>query len=161
MSNTSQNQVEKKKNSGTDGTGKENVNAKVEDPRLAKLRENLAKLKEAKKEQSTGFLKISSGETKILEFTGDMEPVQRTFKRKNEKTGEEEASSKIMYAYKVIDLNNQDAGIVTWEISRSWSDNVDNLLSKEFTTLEIKRTGSSTDTTYLMAPYLKGRDKSF
>ena len=80
-----------------------------------------------------------------------MEPVHRAFKRKKtEKTGEEEASTKIMYAYKVINLQNRDSQIQTRKY-QAWSDNVDNHLSKEFTTLEVKRTGSSTDTSQLMA----------
>jgi len=57
---------------------------------LEKVRRNVEKLKEAKKSISSGVLKLQAGETKILQFTGDMEPVQRTFKRKNEKGIEEE-----------------------------------------------------------------------
>jgi hypothetical protein len=138
---------------------KEKVNVKGNEDserkaRLEKLRANLAKLKEVKKEQSTGFVKIQPGETKILEFTGDVEAVQKTFKRKNEKTGlEEDSAPKTLFAYKVIDTNNRDAGVQTWEISRQWSDTADNLLQKGFLTLEIKRTGASmNDTHYLISP---------
>jgi hypothetical protein len=138
---------------------KEKVNVKANEDserkaRLEKLRANLAKLKEVKKEQSTGFVKIQPGETKILEFTGDVEAVQKTFKRKNEKTGlEEDSAPKTLFAYKVIDTNNRDAGVQTWEISRQWSDTADNLLQKGFLTLEIKRTGASmNDTHYLISP---------
>jgi hypothetical protein len=46
----------------------------------------------------------------------------------------------------------QDEGIKIWEVSRSWSDNIDNLLVKGFLTLEVKRTGAATDTSYLFAP---------
>ena len=83
-----------------------------------------------------------------------MEAVQKTFKRKNEKTGlEGESAPKTLYAYKVIDVQNRDAGVQTWEISRQWSDTADNLLAKGFLTLEIKRTGSSmSDTNYLISP---------
>jgi hypothetical protein len=118
---------------------------------LDKVRRNVEKLKEAKKNAGGSFLKIQPGEVKTLQFTGDMEPVQRTFKRKKE-NGEEEESKKIMYAYKVLDMQHQDEGIKVWEVSKSWSDNIDNLLVKGFLTLEVKRTGAATDTSYLFAP---------
>lgn len=118
---------------------------------LDKVKRNVEKLKEAKKNAGGSFLKIQPGEVKILQFTGDMEPVQRTFKRKNEKN-EEETSTKLMYAYKVLDMEHQEEGIKVWDLSRSWSDNVDNLLVKGFLILEVKRTGAGTDTNYLFAP---------
>lgn len=118
---------------------------------LDKVRRNVEKLKEAKKNAGGNYLKIQSGEVKTLQFTGDMEPVQRTFKRKKE-NGEEEESKKVMYAYKVLDTQHQDEGIKVWEVSKSWSDNIDNLLVRGFLTLEVKRTGALTDTSYLFAP---------
>ena len=57
-----------------------------------------------------------------------------------------------MYAYKVLDIKNQDKGIQVWEVSRSWSDSIDNLLVKGFLTLEVKREGAGTNTSYLFAP---------
>ena len=131
---------------------KVNVVAPTKQSILEKVRRNIAILNEAKKNSSGNFMKIQSGETKVLQFTGDMEPVQRTFKRKNEQTGKEEESTKTMYAYKVLDMAHQDEGIKSWEISRTWSDSVNNLLDKEFLTLEVKRTGAATDTSYLFAP---------
>jgi hypothetical protein len=98
-----------------------------------------------------GEVSYQSGEAKTLEFTGDMEPVQRTFKRKKE-NGEEEENKKIMYAYKALDMQHQDEGIKVWEVSKSWSDNIDNLLIKGFLTLEVKRSGAATNTSYLFAP---------
>jgi hypothetical protein len=77
--------------------------------------------------------------------------VQRSFKRKNA-AGVEEETAKTMYAYKVMDMGNQHAGIQSWEVSRSWSDTIDNLLIKGFLTLEVKRTGAGTDTKYLFSP---------
>lgn len=118
---------------------------------LDKVKKNVDKLRDAKKNSGGSFLKIQSGEVKILQFTGDMEPVQRTFKRKKE-NGEEEESKKIMYAYKLLDMERQDEGIKAWEVSRSWSDNINNLLVKGFLTLEVKRVGAATDTSYLFAP---------
>jgi hypothetical protein len=118
---------------------------------LDKVKRNVEKLKEAKKNAGGSFLKIQSGELKTLQFTGDMEPVQRTFRRKKE-NGEEEEINKIMYAYKVLEMQHQDEGIKVWEVSKSWSDNIDNLLVKGFLTLEVKRTGAATDTSYLFAP---------
>lgn len=123
--------------------------------RLEKLRANLAKLKEAKREQSTGFIKINANDTKLLEFTGDMDTVMRSFKRMNKETGkEEEGPAKQMYAYKVIDVENREAGVQTWEISRKWSDVVDNQLTEGFVILKIKRTGSAMDTNYLITVVL-------
>jgi hypothetical protein len=118
---------------------------------LDKVKRNVEKLKEAKKNAGGSFLKIQSGELKTLQFTGDMEPVQRTCRRKKE-NGEEEEINKIMYAYKVLEMQHQDEGIKVWEVSKSWSDNIDNLLVKGFLTLEVKRTGAATDTSYLFAP---------
>ena len=44
---------------------------------LEKVRRNIAILNEAKKNSGGNFMKIQSGETKILQFTGDMEPLYR------------------------------------------------------------------------------------
>jgi hypothetical protein len=54
-------------------------------------------------------------------------------------------------------MKQQDEGIKIWEVSRSWSDNIDNLLVKGFLTLEVKRTGAATDTSYLFAPVVNAR----
>jgi hypothetical protein len=53
-------------------------------------------------------------------------------------------------------MNRQDEGIKVWEVSKSWSDNIDNLLVRGFPTLEVKRTGAATDTSYLFAPVVDG-----
>ena len=57
-----------------------------------------------------------------------------------------------MYAYKVLESDHQNEGIKVWEVSRSWSDIIDNLLVKGFLTLEVKRTGAGKDTSYFFAP---------
>ena len=119
----------------------------------------MEKLRESKKNSAGGFLKLQSGDVKILQFTGEMEPVSATFNRKKE-NGEDEKSTKTMYAYKVLDMERKDEGVKVWEVSRSWSDNIDNLLVKGFLTLEVKRTGAATDTSYLFAPVVKARDGS-
>lgn len=49
-------------------------------------------------------------------------------------------------------MRDQYKGIQVWEVSRSWSDNIDNLLVKGFLTLEVKREGAGTNTSYLFAP---------
>jgi hypothetical protein len=49
-------------------------------------------------------------------------------------------------------MDHQDEGVKVWDLSRSWSDTIDNLLAKGFLTLEVKRTGAGTDTNYLFAP---------
>lgn len=104
-------------------------------------------------------MKLQSVEAKILQFTGDMEPVKQIFKRKNEQTGIEEDSIKIMYSYKVLDMQRQDEGLKVWEVSRTWSDSIDNLLVKGFLTLEVKRTGAATDTSYLFAPVVNATSR--
>jgi hypothetical protein len=129
----------------------ENESKKDQERVLARVIQNVEKLWEVKKNSSSGFIKFQPGEVKILQFTGDMEPVQRTFTKKRE-DGKEEATKKIMYAYKVLDMEHQDEGIQVWEVSRSWSDSIDNLLVKGFLTLEVKRVGAGTDTSYLFAP---------
>ena len=126
---------------------------------LVRVIQNVEKLRESKKNSGGGFLKLQSGEVKILQFTGEMEPVERTFNRKKE-NGEDEKSTKTMYAYKVLDMERQDDGIKVWEVSRSWSDNIDNLLVKGFLTLEVKRTGAATDTSYLFAPVVNASPRS-
>jgi hypothetical protein len=118
---------------------------------LDKVRRNIEKLKEVKRNEGGSFLRFQPGEVKILQFTGDIEPVQRTFKNKKD-DGKEEKNEKIMYAYKVLDMRDQDKGIQVWEVSRSWSDSIDNLLVKGFLTLEVKREGAGTNTSYLFAP---------
>lgn len=135
--------------------------------RMEKLRQNLAKLKEAKKEQSTGFFRFDPGDTKILEFTGDMEAVLTKFlkKKENEPKEEydkrlEEVEPKLMYAYKVIDTENRDANVQEWKVSRQWSDRIDPLLAKGFWILEIKRTGLDMATKYEITPYVEGAPAS-
>lgn len=118
---------------------------------IEKIKENIARAQEAKKNMGGSFLKFEPGETKILQFTGDIEPVQRSFKRKKE-DGTEEQSTKTLFAYKVMDLDTQEEGVKIWEVSRSWSDSIDNLLVEGFLTLKVKRTGAGTDTNYLFAP---------
>jgi hypothetical protein len=49
-------------------------------------------------------------------------------------------------------MRDQYKGIQVWEVSRSWSDSIDNLLVKGFLTLEVKREGAGTNTSYLFAP---------
>ena len=128
------------------------TNANENENALAKVKANVEKLKEVKKNAEGNFLKFQSGDVKILHFTGDIEPVQRSFKRKNDKGEEEVSAPKIMYAYKVLESDHQNEGIKVWEVSRSWSDIIDNLLVKGFLTLEVKRTGAGKDTSYFFAP---------
>jgi hypothetical protein len=85
--------------------------------------------------------------------------LRKTFTRKKD-NGEEEESKKIMYAYKVLDMQHQEEGVKVWEVSKSWSDNIDNLLVRGFLTLEVKRTGAATDTSYLFAPVVGAETKS-
>ena len=118
---------------------------------LEKLKKNIERTQEAKSKMGGNFLRIESGETKVLQFTGDIEPVQRSFKRKKE-DGTEEQSTKTLFSYKVMDLNSQDEGVKIWEVSKSWSDSIDNLLVEGFLTLKVKRTGAGTDTNYLFSP---------
>ena len=55
---------------------------------LDKVRKNVEKLKEAKKNAGGTFLKIQPGEVKVLQFTGDMEPVAANLQKKErEKRG--------------------------------------------------------------------------
>ena len=72
---------------------------------LEKLKRNIERTQEAKSKMGGNFLQIESGETKILQFTGDIEPVQRHFKRKKD-DGTEEQSTKTLFSYKVMDLDS-------------------------------------------------------
>ena len=118
---------------------------------IEKVKLNIARAQETKKNMGGTFLKIESGETKVLQFTGDIEPIQRTFKRKKD-DGTEEESTKTLFSYKVMDLDSQDEGVKLWQVSKSWSDSIDNLLIEGFLTLKVKRTGAGTDTNYLFSP---------
>ena len=51
-----------------------------------------------------------------------------------------------------MDLDSQDEGVKLWQVSKSWSDSIDNLLIEGFLTLKVKRTGAGTDTNYLFSP---------
>jgi hypothetical protein len=157
MSNQTSSQVKDANADLANASEKEKEKEEQKESILDKVKRNVEKLKETKKNAGGSFLKIQSGEVKTLQFTGDMEPVQRTFKRKKE-NGEEEENKKIMYAYKVLDMQRQDEGIKVWEVSKSWSDNIDNLLVKGFLTLEVKRTGAGTDTSYLLAPIVSANN---
>ena len=141
MSNT--NQAEHVGNASVAGPTKEQL--------IEKVKMNIARAQETKKNMGGSFLKIESGETKVLQFTGDIEPIQRTFKRKKD-DGTEEEVQKTLFSYKVMDLDSQDEGVKLWQVSKSWSDSIDNLLIEGFLTLKVKRTGAGTDTNYLFSP---------
>ena len=150
MSNLTSTQGQNESANANKANASEMDKSKDKESIFNKVKKNVEKLREAKKNSSGRFVKIQPGEVEILQFTGDVEPVHRTFTRKKEGGGEE-VTKKIMYA-KVLDIKQQDEGIKIWEVSRSWSDSIDNLLVKEFLTLEVKREGAGTNTSYLFAP---------
>ena len=137
--------------SNTSQAGTANAADSAKEQIIEKIKMNIARAQETKKNMGGTFLKIESGETKVLQFTGDIEPIQRTFKRKKD-DGTEEESTKTLFSYKVMDLDNQDEGLKLWQVSKSWSDSIDNLLLEGFITLKVKRTGAGTDTNYLFSP---------
>ena len=121
---------------------------------IMKARQNIDRLKDAKKNMGGSFLKIAADETKILRFTGEIDAVQRSFTRKKE-DGTDDTSTKTMFAYKVLDITtpeSSDEGIKTWEVSKTWSDSIDNLLTEGWLTIKVKRTGAGTNTNYLFSP---------
>lgn len=115
---------------------------------MNQIRLNAEKNQESRKNDSK-FLAIQAGEKLTLEFTGNFGPVQQTFK--DPKSGEDK--SVIRYSYDVVVLERKEEGIKTWNISKKWSNVVDNYLSEGFLTLRVQRDGSSmNDTNYLFIP---------
>ena len=51
---------------------------------IAKARQNIEKLKEAKEGMASSFIKLMDGETKILWFTGEIEQVESVFRREKD-----------------------------------------------------------------------------
>ena len=80
MSNTSQ----------AEHSGTASVANPTKEQLIEKVKMNIARAQEAKKNMNQPFLTIKSGESKVLQFTGDIEPIQKTFKRKKDDGTEEE-----------------------------------------------------------------------
>lgn len=121
---------------------------------LEKIRSNVARVQDEKRRMSSGFVKIEAGETKILQFTGDIDVVENTFTKKND-DGTEEQMTKKRFAYTVLDMStaeSQEAGFTKWTVSKQWSDMIDNFLLEQFLTLKVKREGAGTSTKYFMSP---------
>jgi hypothetical protein len=125
-----------------------------QDRAIAKAIRNIERLRDAKRAMGGNFLKIQAEETKILQFTGEMDAVEKIFKRPKD-DGTTEDQKRIQISYQVLDVTtpqSQTEGPKRWDLSKSWSDQVDNLLQKGWMTLEVKRTGTGTSTKYLISP---------
>jgi hypothetical protein len=131
----------------------------------AKIQRNLEMMKEARNtETPSDYFKMQSGQKTILQFTGDFSPEQREFQEKDsagnvvkDKDGNVKMVKKIRYEYKVIDINNQDKGVLTWSVSSSVSKTIDEFLQEGFLTLKVSREGSDMGTKYYFVPVQNGR----
>ena len=84
---------------------------------------------------------MEPGETADLEFVEIVGPVRKDF----DHDGKPET---IQFEYKVQDLNDLNAGVKTWDLSKTWSEDLDSQLSPENRAIRASRRGSGKQTKY-------------
>jgi hypothetical protein len=113
----------------------------------AKIQKNLELMKQARDSEATGeFFKMQSGQKTVLQFTGDFEAVLREFQEKDasgnvvkDASGNVKMVKKLRYEYRILDINNQDRGVMTWAVSKNVSKTIDEFLAEGFLTLKVSR----------------------
>ena len=56
------------------------------------------------------------------------------------------------YEYKVIDVNHREDGPKPWDLSKTWSEQIDYLLKQGHHILKVERVGSGKKTKYYFTP---------
>jgi hypothetical protein len=106
--------------------------------------ENLRKNEEQRRRDSQWF-NMQSGEKAVLEFLPEFGPVMKDF------DGDGIAET-LRYEYKVIDLNHKEDGPKPWDLSKTWSEEIDYHLKQGHRTLKVERVGSGMKTKYHFTP---------
>ena len=106
--------------------------------------ENLRKNEEQRRRDSQWF-NMRAGEKTVLEFLPEFGPVMKDF------DGDGIAET-LRYEYKVIDLNHKEDGPKPWDLSKTWSEDIDYHLKQGHRILKVERVGSGMKTKYHFAP---------
>ena len=106
--------------------------------------ENLKRNEEQRKRDSQWFT-MDPGDKTVLKFLPQFGPVWKDF------DGDGEAET-LRYEYNIIDLNNQDLGSKPWDVSKTWSEEIDYHLSQGHYILKVERIGSGMKTKYHFTP---------
>ena len=106
--------------------------------------ENLKKNEDQRRKNSQWF-SIQPGEKTVLEFLPQFGPVMKDF------DGDGIAET-LRYEYNVIDLNNKTEGHKPWDVSKTWSVEIDYFLKQGNHILKVERVGSGMKTKYHFSP---------
>jgi hypothetical protein len=117
-----------------------NCNNKENNLWLENLRKN-----EDQRRKNRQWFSIQPGEETVLEFLPEFGPVMKDF------DGDGVAET-LMYEYNVIDLNNKADGPKPWDVSKTWSVEIDYFLKQGHHILKVERVGSGMKTKYHFTP---------
>jgi hypothetical protein len=106
--------------------------------------ENLKKNEDQRRKQRQWF-SMQPGEKTVLEFLPEFGPVMKDF------DGDGVAET-LRYEYNVIDLNNKADGPKPWDLSKTWSQDIDYHLKQGHHILKVERVGSGMKTKYHFIP---------
>jgi len=106
--------------------------------------ENLRKNEEQRRKDSKWF-NMQPGDKTVLKFLPQFGPDWKDFDNDGIK-------EKLVYEYNVIDLNNQDVGPIPWDVSKTWSEEIDYHLKQGHYVMKVERVGSGKKTKYHFTP---------
>jgi hypothetical protein len=106
--------------------------------------ENLKRNEDQRRKQRQWF-SMQTGEKTVLEFLPEFGPVMKDF------DGDGVAET-LRYEYNVIDLNNKADGPKPWDLSKTWSVEIDYHLKQGHHILKVERVGSGMKTKYHFTP---------
>jgi hypothetical protein len=107
--------------------------------------ENLKRNEDQRRKQKQWF-SIQPGEKTVLEFLPEFGPVMKDF------DGDGVAET-LRYEYRVVDVNNKADGPKPWDVSKTWSVEIDYLLKQGHHILKVERVGSGKkQTKYYFTP---------
>ena len=106
--------------------------------------ENLKRNEDQRRKQKQWF-SIQPGEKTVLEFLPEFGPVMKDF------DGDGVAET-LRYEYRVVDVNNKADGPKPWDVSKTWSVEIDYLLKQGHHILKVERAGSGMKTKYHFTP---------
>lgn len=106
--------------------------------------ENLKRNEDQRRKQKQWF-SMQPGEKTVLEFLPEFGPVMKDF------DGDGIAET-LRYEYNVVDMNNKADGPKPWDLSKTWSVEIDYLLKQGHHILKVERVGSGMKTKYHFTP---------
>jgi hypothetical protein len=121
-------------------SGNNNANKENNDVWLENLRKN-----EEQRRRDSQWFNMQPGEKAVLEFLPEFGPVMKDF------DGDGIAET-VRYQYKVIDVNHKEDGPKPWDLSKTWSEDIDYHLKQGHYVLKVERVGSGMKTKYHFTP---------